>query len=255
MRAKAVLLDIDGVLFFNGEPIPGAAEAIRGLQERNLPFKLVTNITRHTRAAIAGRLREAEIVVEPEVIHTALAAAAETLRSRNAKPLYLITPIALADLPPEASEDEADTVFVGDVGKDFGMDDLNRAFRVLHRGASLLAGHKNRFWITHGLPTVDAGALVAALEYCSGVEAELIGKPEPGFFRTAARSLLPEGATLGDAVMVGDRWESDVEGARAAGLRGVLVRTGLYQEGDETNGSPDGVLDSIAGLMDWLEGD
>ena len=54
--------------------------------------------------------------------------------------------------------------------------------------------------------------------------------------------------------MVGDRWESDVEGARTAGLRGVLVRTGLYKEGDESNGTPDGVIDSIADLVDWLEG-
>ena len=252
MRARAVLLDIDGVLTGGGRLLPGAAGAIRALEERRIPFRLLTNATRRGRASIAAALAGAGLDLGQETIHTALVAAASLLRRRGARPLYLVAPEALVDLPPASPEREADTVFVGDVGSDFTMNDLNRAFRALHRGASLIAGHKNRFWIKDGVPTVDAGALVAALEYTSGMEAEVVGKPSPHFFRAAAEPLLPAGADLREVVMAGDRWETDVEGARAAGLLGLLVRTGLYEEGDESKGSPDGVIDSIADLISWL---
>ena len=171
---------------------------------------------------------------------------------RFANLVYLISPDALPDLPPEAEEGDADAVFVADCGDRFTYEGLNRAFRALHQGAALLAGHKNRYWIKDGLPTVDAGGIVAALEYCGEVEAEIVGKPSPHFFRAAVEGLLPEGGDCRSVVMLGDRWESDVEGARAAGFQGLLVRTGLYHPGDESKGNPDGVIASVADLPDWL---
>src|SRR5438309_1529493 len=75
---------------------------------------------------------------------------------------------------------------------------------------------------------LDAGPLVAALEYATGATAVIAGKPSPGFFAAAVRSL---GAGDGERIaMVGDDLWSDVEGAQRAGLQGWLVRTGKFRD-------------------------
>ena len=254
MRADAVLLDIDGVLLFDGRPIPGARETLRFLEEKGIPYRLLTNATRLSRRVIAERLASAGMDAGESRVHTALVAAAALLRERRWSALYLVDPEGREDLPPEGEEGKAEAVFVGDCGNRFTYEALNRVFRELLRGAALLAGHKNPYWVREGRPAMDGGAFVAALEYASGVEAELVGKPRAPFFHAALEGLLPPGADRRRAVMVGDRWNSDVEGARAAGLSGVLVRTGLYREGDEHRGAPEETLDSVADLPEWLLG-
>ena len=98
---------------------------------------------------------------------------------------------------------------------------------------------------------LDSGAFVAGLEYAAGVEAEVVGKPSRAYFDAALAEL---GASPGEAVMVGDDVEADVGGAKAAGLRGVLVRTGKFRE--ETLAAaepqPDGVVESIADVPAYL---
>ena len=100
-------------------------------------------------------------------------------------------------------------------------------------------------------PVLDAGPFVAALEYAAGVEAVLLGKPSPEFFGSVLAEM---GLGAGEALMVGDDFEADVGGAQAAGIPGILVRTGKYRRGDEGRAGirPDAILGSIAELPDWL---
>jgi ribonucleotide monophosphatase NagD (HAD superfamily) len=92
---------------------------------------------------------------------------------------------------------------------------------------------------------------VAGLEYAAGVEAEIVGKPAAAYFEAALGEL---GAVPDDAVMVGDDIESDIGGAKRAGLRAVLVRTGKFRP--ETLAAadvqPDGVVASIADVPAYL---
>src|SRR6266511_5143914 len=85
--------------------------------------------------------------------------------------------------------------------------------------------HPNRWWQTADGPRLDAGAFVAGLEYTAQVEAEIVGKPTAAYFEAALAEL---DAKPGDAVMVGDDVESDIGGAKALGMRGILVRTGKF---------------------------
>ncbi|MHA1132955.1 MAG: HAD hydrolase-like protein, partial [Alphaproteobacteria bacterium] len=114
---------------------------------------------------------------------------------------------------------------------------LNHAFRALVDGATLLALAKNRtFKGDDGLLTLDAGAFVAALEYSSGLEAIVLGKPSPDFYAGALASM---DCSPQDAVMVGDDAEADVAGALRARLaKALLVRTGKYRDGDESRFEP-----------------
>jgi HAD-hyrolase-like len=111
--------------------------------------------------------------------------------------------------------------------------------------------HRNRWWQTSRGPLLDSGAFVAGLEYAAGIEADVVGKPTQAYFDAALAEL---GASPDEAVMVGDDVEADIGGAKAAGLRAVLVRTGKFRE--ETlagaDPQPDGVVASIADVPAFL---
>jgi HAD superfamily hydrolase (TIGR01458 family) len=193
------------------------------------------------------------IVVQTEELFTAPVAASQWLATVGAQKLSLL----LAEATYEEFEDfeldetNPDYVVVGDLGEEWTYDRLNSAFRALVGGARLVAIQKNRFWDPgHGL-CLDAGPFVAALEYASGKEAVLVGKPSAPFFVTAAEYL---GVSAERVAVVGDSVANDVVGGQRAGCLGVAVRTGTFRdehlEGLER--PPDAVLDSIADLPAWL---
>jgi HAD superfamily hydrolase (TIGR01458 family) len=253
----AILLDIDGVLHVSGEPVPGGAEAVRALREDGHRLRFVTNNTTRARARLADDLRGLGIELETDELTTTPAAAATLLA--GARVLALTMEAVQEDLAAEVQlvERDADVVLLGgadegdETGRVFGYDQLSRAFAELEAGARLVCLHKNRWWQTSRGPLLDAGAFVAGLEYAAGVEAEVVGKPTYAYFEAALAEL---GASPGEAVMVGDDIEADIGGAKAAGLRAVLVRTGKFREetlaGAETQ--PDAVADSIADVPDLL---
>jgi phospholysine phosphohistidine inorganic pyrophosphate phosphatase len=109
----------------------------------------------------------------------------------------------------------------------------------------------NRYWRRADGLVLDVGAYSAALEYASGREAVVVGKPAPAFFLAALQDL---SARPEAAVMVGDDVEADVGGAIDAGLRGVLVRTGKYRaEALQASGvKPSEVVDSIVDVPGLL---
>jgi len=109
---------------------------------------------------------------------------------------------------------------------------MTKAFRILmedENNAFFALGTNRYVREPEGL-SLDVGSYVAALEYATGRKAEVIGKPSAGFFTTAAESM---GLNQADCVMVGDDVVTDIEGAQSAGMKGILVRTGKYMEGDE----------------------
>ena len=99
------------------------------------------------------------------------------------------------------------------------------AFRLLMDGAELVALQRNGFKARADGLALDVGAYAAALEYASGREAIVVGKPAREFYTSAIAEL-----GVQRAVMVGDDLEADVAGAMATGLAGVLVRTGKYRD-------------------------
>ena len=145
----------------------------------------------------------------------------------------------------EEKGDSADAVIVGDLGDRWDYEVLNRAFRRLMDGAALIALQKNRYWETAKGLSLDAGPFVSALEYATGLEAEVMGKPSAAFFELALGEL---GVSADHAAMVGDDVEADVAGAMDAGLAGILVTTGKYREDlvRESGIEPTAVADSIA---------
>lgn len=246
MHAKGLLVDLDGTLYVGNEPVEGAREAVDRLKSSGLALRYVTNTTRKPRREVSEHLRSLGFGVEEAEIFTPARAAVGLIQDRSCYPL--VDESLLEDLGGVTlTEDSPDYVLVGDLGEDFTYDRLNAAFRRLADGAELIALQKNRYWRTQEGLSLDAGPFVAALEYASGKSATVVGKPERDFFRLALEDM---GLEPHEVAMVGDDAEADVAGAQAAGLRGIQVETGKYRPGME--GTPDLILDSVAGLPEAL---
>ena len=246
LRARGVLLDLDGTVYQAGRSIPGACEAVERIRAAGVPLRFATNTTRVPRAGLVERLRGFGIAVAPDDIVTAPRVAAAWLAAHDVRRLALhVTEATAAEFAGFALDDEApDAVVVGDLGADWSFERLNRAFRQVAAGARLVAIQKNRYWRTGDGLTLDAGPFVAAIEFASGRSATVAGKPSAPFFRGAAASM---GLEAADLLVVGDDVDSDVRGAMAAGARGVLVRTGKFRPADlDAAPAPDAVVDSVA---------
>jgi HAD superfamily hydrolase (TIGR01458 family) len=247
--APAVLLDIDGVLHVGEQPIDGAIEALAELQRVSAGVRLVTNTTSKSRGQIVEQLRRLGFEVAREEVLTPAALAVRHCRERGYRSVKLLVAEALredlAELASVSGGGPVDAVVLGDLGAGFTAEVLNDAFRLLMDGAELVALQHNRYWRRADGLALDVGAYSAALEYASGREAVVVGKPAREFFTAALAELdsVPE-----RTLMVGDDVEADVGGAMHAGLRGILVRTGKYREEALANSgvTPTEILDSIA---------
>jgi HAD superfamily hydrolase (TIGR01458 family) len=255
-RVRAVLLDLDGVLYVEDSPVEGAVDAVGRLRAAGLALRFVTNTTARSRARTLERLERLGFELEPAELVTPAALAVRHCTERGHRSVALV-------MHDEVKQDfegleevpsGADAVVIGDLGDAFGYPILNRAFREVMDGAELIALQKNRYWLTPEGLSLDVGAFVAAIEYATRKEAWVVGKPAPGFFGGVLADL---GAPADQAAMVGDDIESDVGGALDAGLAGILVRTGKYRE-DAVRDSgiePSATVDSIADVPELLGAD
>lgn len=251
---RGLLLDLDGVLYVGEAPVDGARRAVRSLRDAGLGLRFVTNTTERSRAQTLEKLGRLGFELAPEELVTPAALARRHCLDAGHRTVALVMNEAVKrDFEGLEEVDESpDAVIMGDLGEAFGFEILNRAFRMVMDGAELVALQKNRFWLTPDGLSLDAGPFVAAIEYATGRDAVVVGKPSPSFFELVLEDLDvgPE-----SAVMVGDDVETDVEGAMRAGLAGVLVRTGKYREEfvRSSGVEPTATVDSIADVPGLLE--
>lgn len=250
---EGLLLDLSGVLYVQDEAVPGAADALAKLRDGGIPLRLVTNTTMRPRRTILERLERLGIEAEPSELLTPATLAVRRCEEAGYESVSLVVLDELReDLEGlEEGEGSVDAVIVGDLGEGWDYGVLNRAFRQLMDGAELIALQKNRYWETAEGLSLDAGPFVSALEYATGREAEVVGKPSDSFFELALSEL---GVRADRAAMVGDDVEADVGGAMDAGLAGILVRTGKYREDlvRKSGIEPTATVDSIADVPDLL---
>lgn len=274
---RAFVLDADGVLMYRSVPIPGSPEATEELRRRGLPLRVVTNFSSAHRSSLAAAFGKATgLAVDPnEIITAASAAAAYTAAHHPGAPLLVLAaPDALREwkgqhvLTPAEADARAEpvaAVVIGDAGDDLSFANLDIAFRQLRNGAEFVAMHRNPWWMTPKGFTLDAGSVVAGLEFALGRRAVICGKPSPVVFRQAVAELRAElfarpGGSGGprlraaEVAMVGDDPRADIAPARRVGLRGFLVLTGKVSAADASASRvrASGVAASLASLIERL---
>jgi HAD superfamily hydrolase (TIGR01458 family) len=249
----AVLLDLDGVLYVEGELLPGADEAVKRLRGAGIALRFVTNTTAHSRSQTLEKLRDFGIELEEDELVTPAALARRHCEDAGHRTVALImNDDVKADFEGlEEADTDVDAVIMGDLGEQFGFRILNQAFRLVMDGAELVALQKNRFWLTADGLSLDAGPFVAAIEYATGKDAFVVGKPSPRFFEIVLADL---GADRDSVAMAGDDIETDIGGALDAGIAAVLVRTGKYREDfvRDSGIDPTATIDSVAELPELL---
>src|ERR687892_825163 len=189
-----ILLDIDGVLHVSGDPIPGAQDAVAELRGSGHLLRFVTNNSTRPRARLAQELREMGFELEDAELQTTSDAAARELEGKRV--LALVMAAIVPDLRGvELVGDTADAVLVGgcdetlEPNQVFSYMNLGRAFTELQAGAHLYCLHKNKWGQTARGAMLDAGLFVAGLEYATGVEATVLGKPSAACFAAALAAL------------------------------------------------------------------
>ncbi|XP_076982458.1 phospholysine phosphohistidine inorganic pyrophosphate phosphatase isoform X2 [Tamandua tetradactyla] len=228
---RGVLLDISGVLYDSGAdggvPIAGSVEAVARLKQSRLKVRFCTNESQKSRGDLVRLLQQFGFDISVDEVTAPVSAACQILRERGLRPHLLIHD----GIRPEF--DEIDTsnpncVVIADAGESFSYQNLNKAFQVLMEleNPVLISLGKGRYYKeTSGL-MLDVGAYMKALEYACGVEAEVVGKPSPEFFKSVLREM---GVEAHQALMIGDDIVGDVGGAQRCGMRGLQVRTGKFR--------------------------
>jgi HAD superfamily hydrolase (TIGR01458 family) len=254
---RALLIDLDGTLYDSGAPVPGAGEALAALRAAGLELRFLTNTDSKPAAALRRAVERYGFQVADAELFTPVVAAERYLTAwPHARALRLTDAAIRPAGAVDPAEGTATHVVVGDCRDTLNYHVLDRAFRELRNGAELLALQRGRYFRSPDGEHLDTGAVVAALEYASGVTARVLGKPSPDFFSLAVAAC---GYDARSCAVVGDDATTDVAGGQAIGAVTVQVRTGKYsaqQREAAYNGTPlpraDHTIASIAELPSLL---
>lgn len=256
-RVRAVLLDMDGVLHRGADVLPGATDLAATMDALGLGYACLTNNSSQPPERFAAKLGGLGIPLPPNHVITSSTATGRMLRQRYPRGTRMLA-IGMEGVRNalfgdgyfvDATEDVAAVV----VGVDFDLryETLRLGTLALRAGAAFIATNSDKtFPAPEGL-IPGAGSLVAALEAASDRRAEVVGKPEPMMF-LAALDLL--GVSADEAIMVGDRLDTDIVGAQHVGIGTVFVESGVHTraEAEIAPQPPDLILPNLAALLGLL---
>jgi HAD superfamily hydrolase (TIGR01450 family) len=247
----AWLLDLDGVVWLAGEPIPGSVAAVARLRSARERVLFVTNNSNPVRAAHEGRLAGIGIEAAGDVVSSADAVAC--LMEAGERGYVAGGPGIVEALERRGvvvsndDDDPVDAVVVG-FHREFDYERMRVASTHVHRGARLLGTNDDATYPTPEGEIPGGGAILAAIAYAAGVEPVVAGKPFAPM-ADAVRRLVGDGPH----VMVGDRPETDGAFARRLGATYALVLSGVTAAGDAPGEpAPDIVADDLAAVVDRL---
>lgn len=245
----AFLFDLDGVIYLRDEALPDAVESVNRLYEMDKRIRFLTNNPRPERRAIATQLRELGIDANKDEIITSGWATAHYLRQRDVTAVSVVgsegLQTELQEEGIEITDDDPEAVVVG-ADEHTSYQDIQRATRHIHRGATFVGTNPDGSLPTPDGPAPGAGAIVRAVEAASGTGPTVVGKPEPLMFEMALDGLSEDM----DAVMVGDNPSTDILGAHRAGLTGILVTDDECTAASlRDSHQPDRIISTLADLF------
>ncbi|MFD2647369.1 HAD-IIA family hydrolase [Devosia albogilva] len=229
LRFSAVLADLDGVVYRGDEAIPGAVDRLRSWRERGVPYCFVTNNAEKSAEQFAEKLMRLGVPCTPNEVVTSADIAIAHLEAHYAAGtgVFCVGSASLRERVEahgfELSADEAKVVLVG-LDREFSYDKMAIAVRRVLAGASLVATNADLLRPIHGTFEPGAGAILQSIAASAGVTPRSLGKPSPEIAHVALARI---GARLEDSILIGDQLETDILTARTAGIRSVLVETGV----------------------------
>jgi NagD protein len=254
-EVRSWLIDMDGVIVREEEPIEGSAEFLARLRARGTPFLVLTNNSIYTPRDLAARLRIHGIPVSEESIWTSALATARLLNDqRPGGSAFTIgeagLTTALYEIGYVQTEVAPDYVVLGET-RAYSFERITTAVRLVKRGARFIATNPDPTSPGPKGPLPATGSVAALIRQATGVAPYFVGKPNPLMVRTALNRLDAHSETT---VIIGDRMDTDVVAGLEAGLETVLVLSGVSsaEEVDRHPYVPSRVVDSVADLLEEL---
>lgn len=241
---RALIIDMDGVLWHGEQPLPGLIEFFQTLRDQQLPFVAATNNARQTQKQYVNKLAGMGVTIKPKEVLTSAMATAQYLAERNnpAQTRVFVIGESGATEPlqergfiltnsyevNDGGKKTADIVVCG-LDKTLTWDKLAEATSHIRAGAQFIGTNGDATLPTeHGFAPGN-GAILAALQAATGITPTIIGKPEPIMYQQAIALL---GVNPADTIAIGDRLDTDILGAVRAGIRSLMVLTGVSAEED-----------------------
>lgn len=225
---KCFICDMDGVIYHGNKILPGVAEFIDWLQKENKEFLFLTNNSGYTPKELQQKLARMGLEVAEKNFYTSALATASFLSDQAPNcSVYAIGEAglfnALYDAGITMNEVNPDYVVIGE-GRTYSLETLTKATNLVLKGAKLIGANSDVSGpIENGIAPA-CGALVAPIEIATGKKAYFCGKPNPLMMRSALKRLKCHSA---DAVMIGDRMDTDIVTGLESGMQTVLVLTGV----------------------------
>ena len=225
---KGFICDMDGVIYHGNRVLPGVAEFIQWLHDENKEYLFLTNNSGYTPRELSQKLARMGLDVTEEHFYTSALATAAFLRDQA--PGCSVFAIgeagllnALYDAGITMNDVNPDYVVVGE-GRSYSLDTLTKATNLVWKGAKLIGANSDVSGPIENGIVPACRALVAPIEMATGTQAYFCGKPNPLMMRTGLRMLHCHSA---EAVMVGDRMDTDVISGMESGMSTVLVLSGV----------------------------
>lgn len=257
-QLRALLLDMDGVLWRGDQPLGDLPALFNRITRMELAVALVTNNATRSVAAYVEKLRRFGVTMPPERIFNSAQAAVAALRELlpPGSPVFvvgeggLIETLEQAGYPMTTDGDAQAVVAALDRGLSYAK--LKQATLLLRRGVPFIGTNPDRTYPTPEGLVPGAGAILAALEAASDRRPRIVGKPEPLLFRLALERL---GVRPEEALVVGDRLETDIAGGQRAGCYTALVLSGVTdaEQARRWSPPPDLIVPDLIHLVDLLE--
>ncbi len=248
-----VLIDFDGIIRIGKSIADDAKAFLTILKDKKIPHYIISNSTLNTSNDIKLFLKQNGINFDVNAMTTVDAALQYVKKNKLKISVYCDNTIK--GLFKDFIDDtNPDAVVIGDIGREWSYEVLNKIFQTVMKGADIIALQKNKFWNPDGKGLVlDAGAFISAIEYATNKQSILIGKPSEIYFNSALDYL---GYNNGDSFyMVGDDLETDIVGSQKLGGKGILVFTGKtkFPLNNEMNIKPNYTAKNLTGVIEIIK--
>jgi len=259
---QAVLLDLDGTLYYEEHPLPGAKELVRRLQEQRINYACLSNST-SSPMRVMMRLADMGMEVDLDRVYTAAAASADYVIERfkssgSGRPrVYNLATDGIQEMLDgmvdwvQTEAEPCEVVIIGAPSNTFATPDRQRvALHLLRKGAAAVGICSDRIYPSERGLEFGSGALTWQLCYAAAIEPVFCGKPQGIFFSELCRrlSVQPDGCLL-----IGDNLEADIFGAKAVGMRTILTLTGVARRSDlasvPAEFQPDLIVEDLTELL------
>jgi 5'-nucleotidase len=249
------LMDMDGVLVHQDQPIPGADLFLKRLHDTGHRFLLLTNNSSYTPRDLAARLTSSGLPVPPQAIWTSALATAQFLDSQRPQgSAYVLgeagLTTALHQVGYVLSDREPDYVVVGET-QAYSQEAITRAIRLIAGGARFIATNPDPTGPAPAGPQPATGAVAALLAKATGVRPYFVGKPNPLMLRAGLRAIEAHSEAT---VLIGGRMDTDIVAGMEAGLQTILVLSGSTSraQADRYPFLPTRIVDTVADLTDTI---